>query len=176
MEVTAKTRFARISPKKVRPLLKPLKNMRVTDAMNALKFHKSKSSVILYKLVKSALSNAQNNYNLKEDNLKISVLSVDSGPTFKRYWFRSRGNADQLLKRSSHFAVTLAEINPTIANKTVVKTDAIAKKVGGPNVDEKSTDSLTQPEKLGSDAKKEGRGQSKKTGFQNIFKRRTTNK
>lgn len=176
MEVHAKIKFARISPKKVRPLLKPLKNMGVTTALNHLKFHKSKTAVLLYKLVKSALSNAQNNYNLKEDNLKIKNLSVDSGPTFKRYWFRSRGNADTLLKRSSHINVTLVEINPTVVKKTVSKPSSAVKEPAQPATESKSTD---QPKTVADQPKggiKDTQPTAKTKGIQNIFKRRTTNK
>ena len=176
MEVSAKAKFARISPKKVRPLLKPLKNMGVTNALNHLKFHKSKSAVIIYKLVKSALSNAQNNYNLKENNLKIKNITVDSGPTFKRYWFRSRGNADQLRKRSSHFSVILAEINPTIVKKKVEKSMATTV---APAKSETSTNPIDKSQDVPTTSKtniQDNQPATKRTGLQNIFKRRTTNK
>jgi len=186
MEVSAKTKFARISPKKARLLLVPLKNLDVTTALNQLQYHKSKTSQIVCKLVKSALSNAKNNYNLKEDNLKIKSLTVDSGPSYKRYWFRSRGSADRLLKRSSHFNVVLAEIKPTIVKKPVVsgrtgkppvpvnkpvKLEEVSKDKPVNDIDK--DDKSTSP---GGGASRNTAPKSKMSGFKNIFSRRTTNK
>ena len=121
MDVNASAKFVRISPKKALPLVRSLRGKKVNAALAGLKKHPTKTAGILYKLIYSAVSNARNNYNLKEDNLKIKRLTVDEGPRFKRYWFRSRGSADQLLKRGSHFNVVLTEITPTLIKKTVEK-------------------------------------------------------
>jgi large subunit ribosomal protein L22 len=114
MQVTASTKFVRISPKKVRPFLGDLRGKKVTPALAALKFSPNKSGRLLYKLIQSAAANALNNYNLKQDNLKIKTLQVDEGPRYRRYWFRSHGSADLLLKRTAHLSVVLEEILPTV--------------------------------------------------------------
>lgn len=127
MDIYAKAKFARISPKKAQPLVRSLRGQKVLLALAGLKKHPTKTSQFLYKLIYSAMSNAQNNYNLKKDNLKIKRLTVDDGPRMKRYWFRSHGSADQLLKRSSHFEVILTEITPTLVKKPVAKQAVEAK-------------------------------------------------
>lgn len=102
-------------------MVKTLRGMNAEDAMMSLKFHSSKTARLLYKVIHSAVANATNNYNLKSDNLKIKTITVDTGPTMKRYWFRSHGSADPLLKRSSHFSVVVDEIKPTLVKKPVAK-------------------------------------------------------
>jgi len=119
MQVKAISKYVRISAKKARPLAKALRGKSSATALNQLRFDVSKTAQLMYKLIFSAVSNAKNNYNLKEDNLRISELTVDGGPSFKRYWFRSRGNADRLIKRSSHLAVVLEEIKPTLTKKPI---------------------------------------------------------
>ncbi|MFA5270227.1 MAG: 50S ribosomal protein L22 [Patescibacteria group bacterium] len=114
MQVTATTKFVRVSPKKVRPHLKDLRGKKVTPVLAALKFSTTKSGQLLYKLIHSASANASNNYNLKQDNLKVKTLTVDDGPRFRRYWYRSHGSADLQMKRTSHLKVVLEEITPTL--------------------------------------------------------------
>ncbi len=119
MQVKSTVKYVRISAKKARPLAKVLRGKVSTSVLQQLRFDTSKTGRIMYKLIASAVANAKNNYNIKEDNLKIKSLTIDVGPSFKRYWFRSHGSADRLLKRTSHFAVVLEEINPTLVKKTV---------------------------------------------------------
>ena len=121
MEVKAITKFARMSPKKIRPLAVVLRGLPAAAAGTQLKYHRSKSAKLLLQVVRSAMANAKNNYNLKEDNLKIKRLTVDAGPTQKRYWMRSRGSSDRLLKRTAHLSVVLSEIKPTLTKKPVAK-------------------------------------------------------
>lgn len=143
MEVKAITKFTRISPKKARPMAKALRGMKVVEAMDQMKFHRSKTAQLFYKLIKSAVSNASNNYNLKEDNLRIKTLTVDTGPTMKRYWFRSHGSADPLLKRSSHFAVVVEEIKPSLVKKVVAKPTTDDKSSAAPTTAEAESTSAT---------------------------------
>jgi len=171
MEVKAVSKFIRISPKKVQPMVKALRGMVATDALNFLKFHSSKTARLLYKLVHSAVANAINNYNLKENNLRIKHLTVDTGPTLKRYWFRSHGSADPLLKRSSHFAVVLEEIKPTLVKKPVAK----------PTVTPKSTDTTeTTATETTAGVATQPKATAPKPkftqGLKKVLTRRTTNK
>jgi large subunit ribosomal protein L22 len=119
MQVTASTKFVRVSPKKVRPFLKDLRGKKVMPVLASLQFANTKSGKLLYKLLHSAAANASNNYNLKTDNLKVKILKVDEGPRFRRYWYRSHGSADLQMKRTSHLSVVLEEITPTIQPTTV---------------------------------------------------------
>lgn len=96
-----------------------LRGLPATQALAQLTFHPSKSARLFFKLIHSAVSNAKNNYNLKEDNLKIKTITVDSGPSYKRAWLRSHGSSDRLIKRTSNFQVVVAEIKPTAVKKVV---------------------------------------------------------
>ncbi len=173
MEIQASAKFVRISPKKVRSLLVPLRGMKVGDVLIHLKYHRSKAAKLVYKLVHSALSNAKNNYNFKEDNLRIQHLTVDSGPTYKRYWLRSRGGADKLLKRSSHLKITLAEINPTLVKKVVAK--PVATKLE-PSADKESSLKTADTSDKSKTSLSPETPRPAKGGFRKIFTRRTTNK
>ncbi|MBU1082866.1 50S ribosomal protein L22 [Patescibacteria group bacterium] len=113
MEIIAKAKFIRISPKKVRPLLKDLRQKNVDLVLASLRYTHTKAGRLLYKLIASAAANATNNYNLKADNLKIKTLTANDGPRFKRHWMRSHGSSDVILKRNAHLAVVLEEIKPT---------------------------------------------------------------
>jgi large subunit ribosomal protein L22 len=172
MEVKAITKFTRISPKKARPMARALQGTNVVDAMNQMKFHRSKTAQLFYKLIKSAVSNASNNYNLKEDNLRIKTLTVDTGPTLKRYWFRSHGSADPLLKRSSHFAVTVEEIKPSLVKKPVAKT-AITPASVEPTTT--STTDVAAPS-IATQIKSTGPKPKFTQGLKKVLTRRTTNK
>lgn len=169
MQVTASTKFARISPKKVRPYLKDLRGKKVTPVLAALKFSNTKSGQLIYKLIHSASANAANNYNLKPDNLKIKTLTVDDGPRFRRYWYRSHGSADLLLKRTSHLNVVLEEITPTLKPVTAKpKTGSVAKtKTDAPatTVPDKTTPIQSSAPEI---KKPKGRG-----GIKQVFTRTT---
>lgn len=149
-------------------MARALRGMTAGDALSQLKFHSSKTARLFYKLIKSAVSNASNNYNLKEDNLKIKTLTVDAGPTLKRYWFRSHGSADPLLKRSSHFAVVLTEIKPSLIKKTVAAPKPIAPSPVAPASSTAAAPIATPTAKL---------ARPKLTqGLKKVLTRRTTNK
>ncbi|MEZ4210231.1 MAG: 50S ribosomal protein L22 [Patescibacteria group bacterium] len=166
MEVRAVAKSVRISPKKARPVVKALRGKSIPEALNALRFDVTKTSSIVYKLLFSAMSNGKNNYNLKEDNLRIKTLTVDSGPSFKRYWYRSRGSADRLIKRTSHFTVVLEEINPSLVKKPVAAAPAAPK---GETKDAKTTS--TKPMGDIKDQKV-----AKQTSSRKVTTTRTTNK
>lgn len=167
MEVTAKAKFVRISPKKVKPLLRDLKGKSPTVVLSALQYSPHKAGKLLYKLVASALNNASNNYNLKHDNLKIKKITADEGPRFKRRWMRSHGSADTLLKRTSHLTVVLEEVLPTLPSaKTKVASSKSADKKSDHISKESSTILGPKPELV----KPKSRLDIKK-----VF-RRTTNK
>lgn len=110
MEITAIAKFVHISPKKVQPWLKGLRQQPASAALDSLRYANTKAGKMIYKVIASAVSNAVNNYNFKPDNLCIKLLTVDGGPRSKRYWFRSHGSADVRLKRTAHIKVVLEEI------------------------------------------------------------------
>ena len=115
MEVTAKLSNLRTAPRKVRLVADLVRGKKVPEAQAKLSFTINKSSTSILKLINSAVASAKHNHQLDENNLYISKITVDEGPKLKRWHPMSRGRAYQILKRSSHIALVLKEINPTVA-------------------------------------------------------------
>lgn len=106
MLIKAKLRYLRISPRKVRLVADLIKGLTVKEAEGQLKFLVKKSARPILKLLNSAIANAQNS-NLTKENLKISNIFVDSGPSLKRWRARAMGRAAPILKRTSHVTLIL---------------------------------------------------------------------
>lgn len=109
MEVTARTRYVRVSPRKVRLVTELVKGKKVQEALNILAFTKKASAKTLTKLINSAVANAQQNNQIDVDTLMVKRISVDGGPTLKRYLPRAMGRASKINKRTSHITVVLDE-------------------------------------------------------------------
>ena len=109
MEIKAVARFVRVSPQKVRLVMAQVRGKKVEDALNLLIFAPQKGAKILKKLVDSAVANAQENTDMDVDNLYISKIYADEGPTQKRWRPRALGRATKILKRTSHLTVILDE-------------------------------------------------------------------
>ncbi|GAB6888584.1 50S ribosomal protein L22 [Desulfothermus okinawensis JCM 13304] len=109
MEAKATLKFVRISPRKARLVAKNVKNMPVEKALNILQFTPKKAAKIIYKVMYSALSNAENNYSMDVDRLYVKNILVNEGPTWKRIRPRAMGRATRILKRTSHITVILDE-------------------------------------------------------------------
>lgn len=109
METTAKLRHARISPQKCRLVADQIRGMEVEQALQTLTFSTKKAAVIVKKVLESAIANAEHNDGADIDELKVSSIYVDQGPTMKRLRARAKGRANRILKRTSHITVTVAE-------------------------------------------------------------------
>jgi len=109
MEVRATQRYARISPQKVRMIVDAIKGKPAETAINALKFMPQKSAGIVEKIVRSAVANADQNTSIDVDDLIVSNLIVDQGPSLKRFKARARGRGARIIKRTAHITVVLAE-------------------------------------------------------------------
>lgn len=109
MEVKAQLNNLRRSPRKIRLVAKLLCGLDVKEAENQLKFLVKGSTPSFEKLLKSAVSNAENNFGLSKDNLYVKNITVDEGTKLKRWLPRAYGRASLILKRSSHIEMTLAE-------------------------------------------------------------------
>lgn len=109
MEAKSITKYARISPRKLRIITGALRNQRVEDALRILKFTPKKGAKILYKTIASALSNAENSGLFDKESLKIKELKIDNGPILKRFFPRAQGRATLIRKRTSHIKVTLSD-------------------------------------------------------------------
>ncbi|MDI6591661.1 MAG: 50S ribosomal protein L22 [Patescibacteria group bacterium] len=110
MLITAKLRYLRIAPRKVRLVADLIRGKKVEEAQNILNFTVKRAAKPLLKLLKSAIANAKNNFQLEESNLYISKILVDEGPKYKRWRARARGRADQIQKKTSHLTLVLDEI------------------------------------------------------------------
>lgn len=108
MEVRALEKYIRISPKKARLVADVVRGQNAVSALTTLKFMPKKAAGIIYKALNSAISNAVNNYGLTKNDLIISKITVDSGPSLKRFRPRSKGMASPILKRTSHVTVVVA--------------------------------------------------------------------
>ncbi|WP_298445049.1 50S ribosomal protein L22 [uncultured Ferrimonas sp.] len=109
MEVLAKHRFARTSPQKARLVADQIRGLPVDRALDILTFSNKKAGSLVKKVLESAIANAEHNEGLDIDNLKVSKIFVDEGPTMKRIMPRAKGRADRILKRSSHITVVVAD-------------------------------------------------------------------
>jgi large subunit ribosomal protein L22 len=109
MEVTAKARFIRMSPRKVRLVAGLIRGLDVTEAMAQLKFSPKAAVRPVAKLVESAVANANHNHHLSTDGLFIKAIMVDDGPTLKRWRARAFGRAASIRKRTSHISIVLGE-------------------------------------------------------------------
>ena len=99
-----------ISPSKVAPIARLIRNKNYVKALALVDSLPNKGALFLSKLLKSAAANALDiNRNLDEESLFIKELIVNEGPRYKRIWPRGRGRADRQLKRYSHISVVLAE-------------------------------------------------------------------
>jgi len=108
--VRAKARYVRTSPRKVRIVADQIRGLEVERAIALLTFSPRGASVPVLKLLQSAAANAENNYDLDPEEMRITSISVDEGPTMRRYRPRARGRATRIEKRSSHINIALTQI------------------------------------------------------------------
>ncbi len=109
MEAKAKVQYVRISPRKVKIVLDLIRNKPVGEAVAILKHTPKAASEYVYKLVKSAAANAENNFSMNPEKLYVSECYVCPGPTLKRMMPRAQGRGDRILKRTSHITVVVKE-------------------------------------------------------------------
>lgn len=120
----------RLAPRKVRLAADLIRGKKVGEAERELKFLIKRASLPLIKLLKSAVANATNNFNLIKDNLYISKITVDGGTPLKRSRPRAFGRAFPIRKRTSHITLVLGEIKGSTARRKA------GGKKGGPVVAE----------------------------------------
>lgn len=108
-EARAVLRYARISPRKVKIVNDLIRNKPVNEAMGILYNTPKAASELLIKLLGSAVANAENNFGMSRDNLYISEIYANEGPTLKRIRPRAQGRAFRIMKRTSHITVVVKE-------------------------------------------------------------------
>ena len=109
MESKAIAKYVRIAPRKVRVVMDLIRGKNVAEAFAILKFTPKIGAEAIEKVLKSAVANAENNFDMNVDKLYVSSAFVDQGPTLKRIHPRSRGQAFKILKRTSHITVVVEE-------------------------------------------------------------------
>jgi large subunit ribosomal protein L22 len=108
-EVKAIARYVRVSPQKARLVIDQVRDKDVVEALDALKFMPQAAAKPVYKLLHSAVANAEENFGLSRDDLYVSQIYVDGAPLRKWRRFGARGRFKPILRRSSHITVVLEE-------------------------------------------------------------------
>jgi large subunit ribosomal protein L22 len=106
--VRASSRYVRVAPRKARLVADQVRGMQIEKARALLQFSPRGAARDIGKLIESAAANAENNHDLVADEMKVLEITVDEGPTLRRYRPRALGRATPINKRTSHIAVALS--------------------------------------------------------------------
>lgn len=162
MEVRAKAKYIKMSPRKLRLIADVVRGAVVGKALEQLKFINKKAALPIGKLLNSGIANAVNNYELDKDNLYIKEIRVDEGPVLKRWAPKAHGRATPIRKRMSHIDLVLGEIKVSGKKKAKkekleapVRLDAAAKKDEGLKIEEKKKKKENLPPELKGEKGKE---------------------
>jgi large subunit ribosomal protein L22 len=109
METRAHLRNARISAQKARLVADLVRGLPVGNALNTLAFTEKKAAGMVRKVLESAIANAEHNEGADVDELRVSAIWVDEGPTMKRMHARAKGRGTRIMKRSSHITVAVSD-------------------------------------------------------------------
>ncbi len=109
-EVRAIVKYVPMSPRKVRLVINQVRGLAVDEALAILKFTPKAAAKPVSKVIESAIANAEENYGLTREDLYVSQIFADVGPTHKRWKAGARGRAKPILRRSSHITVVLEEM------------------------------------------------------------------
>ena len=110
MEPFAILKNALLSPQKCRLVANEIRGMHVEKAVETLKFIPKKAAKIIVKVLNSAISNAEHNFGLDIDDLKVKAIMVDEAPVLKRFKARAKGRGNRIVKRRSHIKVVVGQI------------------------------------------------------------------
>lgn len=106
--VRASSRYVRIAPRKARLVADQVRGLHIDKARALLQFSPRGAARDIGKLIESAASNAENNHDLVADEMRVAEITVDEGPTLRRFRPRALGRATPINKRTSHIAVALS--------------------------------------------------------------------
>ena len=112
MEATAKLRYLRITPRKVRVVADLIRGKNVSQALAQLAYVEKRAAEPVAKLLRSAVANAEQaakNQQFDADRLTVKSLMVDQGPSLRRYMPRAMGRAFKILKKTSHISLTISD-------------------------------------------------------------------
>jgi ribosomal protein L22 len=108
--VKASARYVRIAPRKARLIADQVRGMHIEKARALLQFSPRGAAHDIHKLIDSAAANAENNHDLIGDEMRVASITVDEGPTLRRFRPRAMGRATPINKRTSHIAVALTPV------------------------------------------------------------------
>jgi large subunit ribosomal protein L22 len=108
----ATARYVRISPTKARRVVDLVRGRSAQEALDILTFAPQSASTDVYKVVRSAIANAENNHGLDPSTLFVGEAYVDEGPTLKRIRPRAQGRAYRIRKRTSHITIVVESVAP----------------------------------------------------------------
>jgi len=109
MEVAAKLKHAKISAQKVRLVADQVRGKPVESALQLLAFSPKKAAAIIKKVLESAIANAEHNEGADIDELKVSRIFIDEGPSMRRWRARAKGRVNHIIKRTSHVTVMVGD-------------------------------------------------------------------
>lgn len=109
MEAKATAKYVRVSARKAGQICDLVRGKNVDEALAIVKFTPKASSEIIEKLLKSAIANAENNHNMKHENLYVAEIYANQGPTLKRIRPAAKGSAVRIRKRTSHITIVVKE-------------------------------------------------------------------
>jgi len=105
--VRARARYVRVAPRKARLIADQVRGLHIEKALSLLQFSPRGAAQDIQKLIESAAANAENNHDLVGDEMRVASITVDEGPTLRRFRPRALGRATPINKRTSHIAVAL---------------------------------------------------------------------
>jgi ribosomal protein L22 len=108
--VRASAKYVRVAPRKARLIADQVRGLHIEQARALLSFSPRGAAEDIHKLINSAAANAENNHDLIGDEMRISSITVDEGPTLRRFRPRALGRATPINKRTSHIAVALTPV------------------------------------------------------------------
>lgn len=117
-----------MSPRKVRLVADLVRGLPAVEAEAQLSFFRRAAAAPVLKLLKSAVANAENNFKLDRASLKVKTITVDGGPTLKRFRPRAHGSAATIRKRTSHITIVLSDGKVAAPAKAAAKPAAKAEK------------------------------------------------
>jgi large subunit ribosomal protein L22 len=125
----AEARYVRVTPMKARRVVDLIRGLPAREALTVLQFAPQSASEPVYKVLASAVANAENNDRLDPDTLQVAAAFVDEGPTMKRFRPRAQGRAYRIRKRTSHITVVVESLaaKPKPAKKAAKKAATPAK-------------------------------------------------
>lgn len=109
MEAKAVAKYIRMSPRKARLVVDLIRGKNAKEALAILQLTPNKPAEPIYKALHSAMANAENNFEMKRDDLYVAQAYVDQGPVLKRFRPRARGTASRIRKPTSHITIILKQ-------------------------------------------------------------------